>query len=79
MDCKPLATSPFTIWETPTAIPAIPVMIVFFPAQPDRKNQKRRELLAANLRDFFRIEGDPFRLTEDGKGWQARFLISPDE
>ena len=45
----------------------------------DRKNQKRRELLAANLRDFFRIEGDPFRLTDDGKGWQALFLISPDE
>jgi hypothetical protein len=44
-----------------------------------RHNQKRRELLAANLRDFFRIEGDPFRLTDDGKGWQARFLISPDE
>ena len=44
-----------------------------------RHNQKRRELLAANLRDFFRIEGDPFRLTDDGKGWQARFIISPDE
>ena len=44
-----------------------------------RRNQKRRELLAANLRDFFRIEGDPFRLTDDGKGWQALFLISPDE
>jgi len=45
----------------------------------DRRNQKRRENLAANLRDFFRIEGDPFRLTDDGKGWQALFLISPDE
>ena len=44
-----------------------------------RRNQKRRELLAADLRDFFRIEGDPFRLTDDGKGWQALFLISPDE
>ena len=39
----------------------------------------RKPALAANLRDFFRIEGDPFRLTDDGKGWQARFLISPDE
>ncbi|WP_157067615.1 hypothetical protein [Desulfosarcina cetonica] len=45
----------------------------------DRRNQKRREILATNLRDFFRIEGDPFRLTDDGKGWQALFLISPDE
>lgn len=44
-----------------------------------RLNQKRRELLAANLREFFRIEGDPFRLTDNGKGWQARFLISLDE
>ncbi len=44
-----------------------------------RSNQKRRELLAANLREFFRIEGDPFRMTDGGKGWQARFLISPDE
>ena len=45
----------------------------------DRRNQKRREILAANLRDFFRIEGDPFRLTRDRKGWQTRFLIFPDE
>ena len=45
----------------------------------DRRNQKRREILATNLRDFFRIEGDPFRLTDDGKDWQALFLISPDE
>ena len=45
----------------------------------DRKNQKRREILATNLRDFFRIDGDPFRLTDDGKGWQALFLISPDD
>lgn len=45
----------------------------------DRKNQKRRELLAANLREFFRIEGDPFKMIKDGKGWQARFLISPEE
>lgn len=45
----------------------------------DRKNQKRRELLAADLRQFFRIDGDPFRLSDDGKGWRARFFISLDE
>ena len=45
----------------------------------DPRNQKRRENLARNLRSFFRIEGDPFRLTDDQKGWQARFWISPDE
>jgi hypothetical protein len=44
-----------------------------------RKNQTRREKLAENLRSFFRIEGDPFRVTDDGKGWQARFSILPDE
>jgi hypothetical protein len=45
----------------------------------DRLNQKRREILATNLRKFFRINGDPFRLTDDGKGWKTLFLISPDE
>ena len=43
-----------------------------------RRNQKRREILARNLQKFLRIEGDPFRLTDDGKGWQARFRIWPD-
>ena len=47
--------------------------------QAHRRNQKRRELLSSDLRRFFRIEGDPFCLTDDGKGWQARFLIYPDE
>lgn len=45
----------------------------------NRRNQKRRELLAADLRAFFRIASDPFRLTDDGKGWQARFLIIPEK
>lgn len=44
-----------------------------------RKNQKRRETLAENLRDFFRIEGDPFRWTKDGRAWEAYFTISYDE
>lgn len=43
-----------------------------------RQNQKRREKLAGDLQRFFRIEGDPFELTADGKGWQARFSISPE-
>lgn len=43
-----------------------------------RKNQKRREYLARNLRRFFGIERDPFRLTDGGKGWQALFRIDPD-
>lgn len=44
-----------------------------------RKNQKRRETLAENLRDFFRIEGDPFRWTKDGKAWEAHFMIMVEE
>ncbi|MBU1700154.1 MAG: hypothetical protein KJ970_18120 [Candidatus Eisenbacteria bacterium] len=43
----------------------------------DLGNIKRRERLAAKLSAFFRIEGEPFRLTHDRKGWQARFSISP--
>ena len=43
-----------------------------------RRNQKRREILAAHLQAFFRIDGDPFRLTADGQGWEARFRITPD-
>lgn len=44
----------------------------------DRRNQKRREILASNLGDFFRINGDPIGLTDDGKGWRVRFLLYPE-
>ena len=44
----------------------------------DRKNQKRRELLARNLQTFFRIEKDPITLTEDGKGWKVLFSLHPE-
>ena len=47
--------------------------------QAHRRNQKRRENLARNLQAFFRIDGDPFRLTDDGRGWEARFRIRPDD
>ena len=43
----------------------------------ERRNQKRRELLARCLARFFRIEGDPFQAC--GNGWRTRFQISgPD-
>lgn len=48
-------------WKSPTA---------------ERKNQKRRENLAKDLRRFFRIDGDPFQ--QEGNGWRARFAIGPD-
>lgn len=40
----------------------------------DRKNQKRKENLAASLQRFFRIEGDPFFI--EGNGWRSRFAVS---
>ncbi len=43
-----------------------------------RNLQKRREVLAKNLKAFFGIEGDPIRLTNDRKGWQTRFSIRPE-
>lgn len=42
----------------------------------DSRNQKRKEILANSLSAFFRIKGDPFKLTADGKGWSSRFNIS---
>lgn len=42
----------------------------------DPRNQKRKEILANSLSAFFRIKGDPFELTADGKGWSSRFNIS---
>lgn len=44
----------------------------------DRKNQKRKEILAKNLRRFFGISGDPFIYREEIKGWEARFQIEPE-
>jgi hypothetical protein len=38
-----------------------------------REKQKRREMLAKDLRRFFRIDGDPFRA--EGNGWRARFAV----
>lgn len=43
----------------------------------DRKNQKRRENLAANFQRFFRIDGDPF--TVEGNGWRAKFAVAVRE
>ena len=42
------------------------------------KNQKRKERLAAKLKQFFKIEGDPFIYNKDTKGWDTVFTISSD-
>jgi hypothetical protein len=43
-----------------------------------RKNQKRRETLAKNLKSFFGIEGEPIELTENRKGWRTAFSLEPE-
>jgi len=44
----------------------------------DRRNQKRREYLARDLKAFFRIDGEPIVLTDDKKGWRTVFSLEPD-
>jgi len=44
----------------------------------DRRNQKRREYLADNLKAFFRIDGEPIVLTNDKKGWRTVFSLESD-
>jgi hypothetical protein len=44
-------------------------------SKADRRNQKRRELLAKDLKRFFRIDGDPIELTGEGKGWRVLFRL----
>lgn len=47
-------------------------------AAADRRNAKRRQLLAQALRAFFGIAGDPFERVVDGKGWRCRFTLIPE-
>ncbi|MFQ5510162.1 MAG: hypothetical protein ACE5FN_12640 [Leptospirillia bacterium] len=44
----------------------------------DRRNKKRCELLAQDLKVFFRIEGDPIQALPAGQGWRTRFLVSAE-
>lgn len=44
----------------------------------DRKNQKRREILAKDLKAFFRLPGEPIRPTRRPSGWATAFQIVPD-
>ena len=71
-------TNPTKQWELLRAFADGNGILDWTSSHANRRNQKRREILAANLRNFFRIDSDPFRLTDNGKGWQARFRISPD-
>jgi len=42
------------------------------------RNQKRRESLASDFRDFFRIDGDPIEHDAESKGWRTRFAVEPN-
>jgi len=44
----------------------------------DQKNEKRRQLLAQQLGEFFNIDGDPFDKLPGGRGWRTRFTIIPE-
>jgi hypothetical protein len=44
----------------------------------DRRNEHRRQILARQLREFFRIGGDPFHKLPCGEGWHARFTVIPE-
>ena len=43
-----------------------------------RKNKKRRDLLARDLKVFFRIDGEPIVATDGSNGWRTTFLLAPD-
>lgn len=45
-------------------------------ASPNYKKHKER--LSANLRAYFRLDGDPFEYDRKLKGWRTRFQIRPD-
>jgi len=72
-------TKPTKQWELLRCFANEPGKIMDWNSQKaDRKNQKRREKLAGDLRRFFRIDGDPIKLTEDKSGWEPRFVLIPD-
>jgi len=72
-------SKPTRQWELLEAFAEARGTLTWKSPHADRKNQKRRELLAKDLRAFFRIDGDPMPLTADGGGWRARFTTRVDE
>ena len=68
--------APSVQWELLRAFAAGAGRLTWRSPQADRRNQKRRELLARALRRFFRIDSDPF--VPHDNGWRARFGIEAD-
>jgi hypothetical protein len=65
-------------WELLRAFASVHGLLSWECHHACRANQKRREILARDLKAFFRIDGEPIILTEDRKGWRTVFAIEPD-
>jgi hypothetical protein len=65
---------PSVQWELLSAFAAGNGTLTWRSPQADRRNQKRRELLARSLRRFFRLEEDPFEPYSNG--WRTKFQVS---
>ncbi len=65
-------------WELLGAFARNNGVLTWKSSDANRKNKKRRELLARDLKAIFRIEGEPIVTTDDGKGWQTAFVLAPD-
>ena len=66
--------SPSVQWELLRAFAAGSGILTWRSPAANRRNQKRRELLARALQAFFRIDGDPIVSQDDG--WRTRFAIT---
>ena len=73
--CRPenAGGNPSVQWELLRTFAAGEGMLTWRSPGADRRNQKRRELLAKQLRAFFRIAGEP--IVTCGKGWSTLFQI----
>lgn len=65
--------TPSVQWELLRAFASGHGILTWRSPQANRRNQKRRELLARQLRMFFRIDGDPIATHENG--WRTVFAI----
>jgi hypothetical protein len=66
-------------WELLQALARNHGVLTWKSPDAGRKNKKRRELLARDLKAFFRLGGEPIVATDDGKGWQTIFALSADD
>jgi hypothetical protein len=71
-------TRPTKQWELLQALARNHGVLTWKSPDAGRKNKKRRELLARDLKAFFRIDGEPIVATDDGKGWRTTFALASD-